>query len=125
MQATIKREFDGETVELESAPSASNFEGTSGGGITSNENIIYLKSVNDGNVATVISCDDMDVDPHSEQIIEVDENGKSTNNKIIMLLNNNNEQDQQLELVTSSKLTITISVVCSLANQFFVFSEIR
>lgn len=105
MQATIKREYaDGETVELESAPGTSNFDGTgeSSGGITTNENIIYLKSVNDSNVTTVI-CDNMEVDPNSEQIIEVDENGKSTNNKIIMLLNNSNEQDQQLELVTSSK----------------------
>lgn len=103
---TIKREFEGETVELESAPSTSNFESTSsagGSGITSNENIIYLKSVNDSNVATVISCEDMEVDPNSDQIIEVDENGKSTNNKIIMLLNNNMDQDQKLELVTSSK----------------------
>lgn len=90
---------------MENAPSTSNFESTSSGsgGITSNENIIYLKSVNDSNVATVISCDDMEVDPNSDQIIEVDENGKTTNNKIIMLLNNNMEQDHKLELVTSSK----------------------
>lgn len=108
VHATIKREYE-EAVEIDSAPSTSNFDGTgeSSGGITSNDNIIYLKSVNDNNVTTVI-CDNMEVDPSSEQIIEVDENGKSTNNKIIMLLDNSNEQDQQLELVTSSKSTLCL-----------------
>lgn len=69
-------------------------------------------------MATVISCEDMEVDPNSDQIIEVDENGKSTNQKIIMLLDSNMEQDHKLELVTSSKSFFATLCTVWLTNVF-------
>lgn len=71
------------------------------------ENIIYVKTLNDGqNVVNVIPCDGMEVDDENsgqiqaEHVVEVDENGNIWNNRFRIIINY-----QLLSLLIQTKMT--------------------